>query len=121
MLSLHLERVDGYVIIECRGRIVRSESAFTLRNAVMSQADARTIVLDLSEVQAVEAGGLGMLSFLVRWAHEHDVRLKVFNPVQAVYQKLVRAHLTSECELATPSEMQALWSRRRSTGMPKAA
>ena len=61
MLSIHIENVGEMAIIECEGRIVRSEAALELRKAVNLQSDARTIVLDLSEVSAIEGGGLGML------------------------------------------------------------
>ncbi|MGC2366966.1 MAG: hypothetical protein WA555_18310 [Candidatus Sulfotelmatobacter sp.] len=58
MLSVHIETLGDLAVVECEGRIVRSEAAFTLRKAVSSQGDARIIVLDLSEVPAIEGGGL---------------------------------------------------------------
>jgi hypothetical protein len=58
------ENIGEMAVIECEGRIDRSEAAFKLREAVTSQRDARIIVLDLSEVFAIEGGGLGMLVFL---------------------------------------------------------
>jgi hypothetical protein len=48
-------------ISNSEGRIVQSEAAFKLRDAVTSQSDARTVVLELTEVHAIEGGGLGML------------------------------------------------------------
>jgi anti-anti-sigma regulatory factor len=80
MLSIHIENIGEIAVIKCEGRIVRSDAAFKLRQAVNSQSDARTIVLDLSAVSAIEGGGLGMLVFLQRWAHDHDIRLTLFNP-----------------------------------------
>jgi len=80
MLSVRSENIGEIAVIECEGRIVRSEAAFKLREAVTSQRGARIIVLDLSEVYAIEGGGLGMLVFLQRWAQNHDIRLKLFNP-----------------------------------------
>jgi anti-anti-sigma regulatory factor len=59
MLSVHSENIGDLAVVECEGRVVRSEAAFKLREAVTSQRDARTIVLDLSEVHAIEGGGLG--------------------------------------------------------------
>jgi len=44
---------------DCEGRIVHSDAAYTLRNAVTLQTDARAVVLDLSEVEALEGGGPG--------------------------------------------------------------
>jgi len=57
-------------VVECEGRIVQSEAAFKLRQTVTSQTDARIGALELSEVHAIEGGGLGMLVFLRRWARE---------------------------------------------------
>jgi hypothetical protein len=80
MLHIHTENVGEMAVIECEGRIVRSEDAFNLREAVNLQSDAHTIVLDLSEVSAIAGGGLGMLVFLQRWAHDHDIRFKLSKP-----------------------------------------
>ena len=108
MLSVHIENIGEIAIIECEGRIVRSEAALELRKAVNLQSDARTIVLDLSEVSAIEGGGLGMLVFLQRWAHDHDIRLKLFNPRHSVRDRLEHASSMREFDIATLDEMMAL-------------
>jgi anti-anti-sigma regulatory factor len=108
MLSVHIENVGTMAVIECVGRIVRSEAAFTLRDAVRSQRNASMVVLDLSSVSAIEAGGLGMLVFLQRWAQDHDIRLKLFNPRQVVRHRLERVNSMREFEFATIDEMIAL-------------
>ena len=108
MLSVHTENIGEMAVIECEGRIVRSEAAFKLRNAVNLQSDARMIVLDLSEVTAIEGGGLGMLVFLERWAHDHDIRLKLFNPRRPVRARLERASSLREFDIATLDEMMAI-------------
>jgi anti-anti-sigma regulatory factor len=111
MLSVHIENIGETAVIECEGRIVRSEAAFKLRAAVNSQRDARIIVLDLSEVPAIEGGGLGMLVFLQRWAHDRDIRLKLFNPRQSVFDKLEHVNSMRELDIATLDEMMALLAR----------
>jgi len=111
MLSVHTENIGEMAVIECEGRIVRSEAAFKLREAVTSQRDARIIVLDLSEVFAIEGGGLGMLVFLQRWAYDHDIRLKLFNPRQSVQDRLEHAKPMREFDIATLDEMMALLVR----------
>jgi anti-anti-sigma regulatory factor len=108
MLKIHMENTGDIRILECAGRIVRSEAAFTLREAVTSQRDARTIVLDLSEVRAIEGGGLGMLWFLQRWAYERGIRLKLFNPINSVRDRLRCAHPTPPFNIVTREEMMAL-------------
>src|SRR5215510_11116389 len=108
MLSIHIENVGGMAIVECEGRIVRSDAAFKLREAVMSQQEARIVVLDLSEVGAIEGGGLGMLMFLQQWAHGHDIRLKLFNPRNFVSDRLERANSMLEFDIIPLEEMMAL-------------
>jgi anti-anti-sigma regulatory factor len=108
MLTVHIENIGDLAVIECEGRIVRSEAAFKLRDAVTLQSDTRIIVLDLSEVSAIEGGGLGMLLFLQRWAQDHDIRLKLFNPRQFVRDRLERVSSMREFDIATLDEMMAL-------------
>ena len=108
MLSVHIEKIGDLTVVECEGRIVRSEAAFRLRRAVVSQTEARIIVLDLSEVSAVAGGGLGMLVLLQRWAQDHDIRFKLFNPRQAVSDKLEHASSLRKFDIATLDEMVAL-------------
>jgi anti-anti-sigma regulatory factor len=111
MFDVHVDTVGDLTVIECEGRLVRSESAFKLRQAVICQSEARVIMLDFSGVTAIEGGGLGMLLFLQRWAYDHDVRLKLFNPTQAVQDRLQRANSMPDLEVATLDEMVALMSR----------
>ena len=54
MLKLNVETIGDVAIIECEGKIVRGESAIKLRDVVMSQRDAHTVVIELSEVRALE-------------------------------------------------------------------
>jgi anti-anti-sigma factor len=108
MLSVYIENIGDMAVIECEGRIVQSEDALKLREAVNLQADARTIVLDLSEVSAIAGGGLGMLVFLQRWAQDHDIRLKLFNPRQSVRNMLEHASSMRDFDIATLDEMTAL-------------
>ena len=108
MLNVHIENIGEMAVIECEGRIVQSEAAFELRKAVTLQSDARIIVLDLSEVSAIEGGGLGMLVFLQRWARDRDIRLKLFNPRRSVRDRLEHASSMREFDIATLDELMAL-------------
>lgn len=108
MLILHIENVDDLAIVECEGRIVRSEAAFALREAVASLEDARIILLDLSLVSAIEGGGLGMLTFLQRWAYGHHIGLKLFNPTPSVRDRLELANSIPDFEIVALDEMRGL-------------
>ncbi len=108
MLSVHMENIGEMAVIDCEGRIVRSEDAFKLRDAVNLQSDSRIIVLDLSEVSAIAGGGLGMLMFLQRWSCDHDIKLKLFNPRLSVWNSLKNTNSMRTFDIATLDEMMAL-------------
>ncbi len=107
-LDLHIEKIGELAVGECEGRVVRSEAAVKLRDAVTSLRNARIIVLDLSEVCAIEDGGLGMLLFLQRWAYDHDIQFKLFNPTRSVRDRLELVNSIAELDIATLHEMMEL-------------
>ena len=111
MLKINVDNIGDLAVIECEGRIVQSDAAFRLREAVTLQGDARTVVLDLSEVNAIEGGGLGMLVFLQRWAQDHNIRFKLFNPSRSVRERLKKVSSMSEFDIPTLDEMMALLAR----------
>jgi anti-anti-sigma regulatory factor len=111
MLRVHIDKVGEMAVVECEGRVVRSDAAFKLRNAVTSLLDTRIIVIDLSRVRVIEGGGLGMLTFLRRWAHDHDIQFKLFNPAKAVRDRLEAANSFPQSDFASLHEMMALLQR----------
>jgi anti-anti-sigma regulatory factor len=121
MLTVHIENIGEMAVIECEGRIVRSEAAFKLREAVISEGDARIIMLDLSEVSAIEGGGLGMLIFLHQWARDRDIRLTLFNPRQSVRDRLEQSDSMREFDIVALDEMVALLARSGGNGFARAA
>jgi anti-anti-sigma regulatory factor len=108
MLKLNIDNIGEVAIVECEGRIVQSDAAFKLLEVVTLQSDARTVVLDLSQVDAIEGGGLGMLVFLQRWAQDHDIRFKLFNPCRSVRERLKKVRATSEFDIPTLDELMAV-------------
>ena len=108
MLNVTVENIGELAVVECEGRIVQSAAAFKLREAVTSQKDARIVVLELSEVQALGGGGFGMLVFLQRWARDHNIRFLLFNPSKSVRDRLKRARSIAEFYIPTLEEMMAL-------------
>ena len=111
MLAIHVENLNDLTVIECRGRIIRSEEVFKLRDVVLAQADSHMIALDLSEVDAMSGAGLGMLVFLERWAREHDIQFKLFSPSKSVVDGLVRNRSILNFEIATFHEMMGILAR----------
>jgi len=106
MLNIHVEDFGELVILGCQGRISNSDAAFALRDAVTCQT-SRLIVIDLSQVDAIGGGGVGMLVFLQRWAQAHDVRLKLFNPSRSLSQRLENHAVIPAFEFATVDEITA--------------
>jgi anti-anti-sigma regulatory factor len=107
-LHIHIEKIGDLAVIECDGRVVRSEAAFKLREVVTSLRNARIIVLDLSEVPAIEGAGLGMLLFLQGWAHRHNIQFKLFNPARSVRDGLELVNSITELDITTLHEMMEL-------------
>jgi anti-anti-sigma regulatory factor len=100
MLKLTIERIGSAAIIHCQGRIVRSEAAFRLRDAVTRQRDARVILLDLAGVEALEGGGLGMLLILQFWTRDHGIQFKVCDPPAVIRMTLERTTSVAAVEIA---------------------
>jgi len=108
MLKVNIENIGDVAVIHCEGRVVQSAAALRLRDAVTQQRNARVVLLDLSDVQALEGRGLGMLVFLQRWTSEHGIQFKVFDPPAFVRQRLEQVRSASELEIAGTSEVLAL-------------
>lgn len=116
MLNVTVENMGELAIVECEGRIVQSEAASKLREAVTAQTNARIVVLELSEVDAIEGTGLGMLVFLQRWAQDRNIRFLLFDPSKAVRNALEQARSISEFYIPRIDEMMAVlaYANRRS-------
>lgn len=95
-MSLHIksEQSGDVAVLQCAGRIVRGEALHLLKNAVTGLTQPRVVVLDLTEVEMIDGGGLGMLVFLHRWTRDADIQLKLVNPSSFVREMLGRTRLT---------------------------
>jgi len=100
MLSVVRERAGDVVVVKCAGRIVRGQEA-RLRNAVLEEKHARFVVLDLSQVSSMDAGGLNLLVYLHRWIESHGAHLKVVDPRPFVREMLMRTHLNCVFEISS--------------------
>jgi anti-anti-sigma factor len=107
MLHVSTENIGDMAVIECEGKIAHSEVS-ALRDAVIAQDQARVLVLDFSEVNALEGSALGMLVSLQYWAQQHGIQLKVFNPSYSVRYRLERASSMHEFEIASLPEVMGL-------------
>lgn len=101
MLTLDVEKTGDVVVVRCGGRIVRGEEVRMLRNAVVSEKSSRIVVLDLSEVESLDAGGLTTLLSLHQWARSRGVQLKLVNPSRFVREILTRTQLDHVFDIST--------------------
>ena len=113
MLTLDVEKANDVAVVRCSGRLVRGTEIATLRNAVVSEKNTRIVVLDLSEVEALDAGGLNALVSLQLWSRNHGVQLKLVNPSPFVRETLMRMRLDQVFDIS--SLRDALWVLSRPT------
>ena len=100
MLTVKSERAGDVVVIKCAGRIVRGQEG-ALRNAVLQEKLARVVVLDLSDVDSIDAGGLTLLVYLHRWTENNRTHLKLVNPSVFVHEMLTRTHLSCVFDISS--------------------
>jgi anti-anti-sigma factor len=101
MLTIDVEKNGDVAVVRCGGRIVRGEEVRTLRSAVVSEKSSRIVVLDLSEVESLDAGGLTTLLSLHQWARSRGVQLKLVNPSHFVREILTRTQLDHVFDIST--------------------
>lgn len=100
MLRVKVESAGDVVVIKCEGRIVRGQEA-ALRNAVLREKPGRMVVLDLSDVETVDAGGLTLLVDLHRFTEGNRTHLKLVNPRPFVHEMLTRTHLNCVFDISS--------------------
>jgi anti-anti-sigma factor len=105
MLQLFVERSGDTVILKCRGRIVAGNSLRALQRAATSQP-ASGLVIDLAEVEILDAAGLGALVRLRQHCESQGTSLKLINPNKHVREVLTLTALDSVLEVH-PAESQA--------------
>ena len=76
-----------------------------MRNAVRSQAHNRTVVLDVAEISAVDAHGLGVLVSLRMWADATGTELKMLNLTPRVEEVLELTKLRSAFDVCSVRDM----------------
>lgn len=107
MLNIRIERTGGAAILHCEGDILVGRSLSALRNAVFCELDQRSIVLDVGNVQRIDAGGLGMLVFLHTCTHGLGSELRLVRPSAQVAELLELTNLTSVFTIGPAAEAAA--------------
>ena len=93
-MHIKSEQTGDVAVLQCSGRIVRGEAIHFLNEAVTGLKQPRMVVLDLTDVEMLDGGGLGMLVFLHRWTRDHGIQLKLVNPSAFVREMLDRTRLS---------------------------
>jgi anti-anti-sigma factor len=106
MLNATVQKLGDTTVLRCQGRIVVGSDACTiLRNAVLSQKHTRMLVLDLAQVDRIDAGGLGVLLGLRKWARSNAIRLRLMNVMNQVEQVLELTELDRVFEFCSVRDM----------------
>ena len=93
MLTINVESNSEVVVLRCSGRIVCGHETALLCSAM--QQESRNVVVDLTEVDAIDAPGVGALLSL----QAAGVYLKLRNPSRQVREILKVARLNSIFEI----------------------
>lgn len=79
MLKFHTELgTPGQAVVHCSGRLVAGERNLERLVSILECAEPR-LALDLSEVEAIDAAGVGALADLLRRAQESGRELALWN------------------------------------------
>jgi len=100
-LRYQVERIEDVAVVRCSGRMVRGASLDEFRRRLEQLDRLRVLVLDLSEVQQLDAGGLGTLLLVRRALAQNSTRLKLVDPPVFFRRLLEATHLTSVFEISS--------------------
>jgi anti-anti-sigma factor len=95
-----IQKDADITLVRCSGRIVQGDGAADLLRAVMAQ-ESRRIQIDLSRVNSIDAGGLGVLARLARWAKDGERSIQLVNPSKRVRAALESTRLNSVLQVSS--------------------
>jgi anti-anti-sigma factor len=104
MLSFTIHKLGNTALFRCAGRLV-SDNVESLREAIQSQTQARTVVLDLAEIASIDAAGVGVLLSLREWTRVSGAAFKLMNLNPRVEEVLELTNLSAAFELCSVAEM----------------
>jgi len=103
-LKFQVECLQDVAVVNCSGRMVRGAALDELRRRIEQLERVRVLVLDVSEVDQLDAGGLGTLLVVRRWATQNAAKLKLVNPPAFFRRMLEATHLSSVFEISSLRE-----------------
>ena len=105
MLNATAQKLGDSTVLQCQGRIVIGDAYAILRNAVLRQTHTQTLILDLAQVDRIDAGGLGVLLGLREWACSHAIRFQLMNVINQVEHVLELTKLDRVFEFSSVEDM----------------
>lgn len=103
-LRYQVESLHDVAVVRCSGRLVRGKALEEFRRGIERLEHLRVLVVDLSEVEQIDAGGLGALLLVRRWARMNCVQMKLVNPSPFVLRLLQATRLTTVFEISSLEE-----------------
>jgi anti-anti-sigma factor len=110
MLRLTMQNLGDVTVFRLAGRITAGDFD-GLCNAVRSQPDTRVAVLDMGEVIAIDAAGVGILLSLHAWLRIHNTQLKLMNLTPWVEEVLEITRVRSTFDICSVHDMVDLLCR----------
>ena len=87
MLSVQTTRLGNVAVLFVQGKILRGETD-ALRKTVLAQVDASAVVLDLAQVNTIDAGGLGLMLELREHTQSMGIEFRLRNVTRLVRRVL---------------------------------
>jgi anti-anti-sigma factor len=115
-LKFQVECSQDVVVVNCSGRMVRGSALDEFRRRIEQLERVRVLVLDVSEVAQLDAGGLGTLLLVRRWVMQKSAKMKLVNPPVFFRRVLEATHLASVFEVSSMKEAICIL---RSTEIPQ--
>jgi anti-anti-sigma factor len=103
-LQFQVKCLQDVAIVNCSGRMVRGAALDAFRRQIEQLERVRVLVLDVSEVDHLDAGGLGTLLLVRRWAMRNSAKMKLVNPPVFFRRLLEATQLTSVFEISSLKE-----------------
>src|SRR5271165_4067557 len=100
-LKFQVECLQDVAVVNCSGRMVRGTALDEFRREIEQLERVRVLVLDVSEVDQLDAGGLGTLLLVRRWAMQRSARMKLVNPPVFFRRLLEATHLAPLFEISS--------------------
>ena len=120
MLTANTENLGSVTVLHFRGSIVVGDALTTLCSAVLAQSGASVVVLDLAQVDVIDAGGLGALLELRECVQSRGIEFRLTNVNRLVKHVLEITCLESVFEVRSGGGVASAFANAGCSGKTKA-